>query len=293
MERTWKLNVRHSYEMTFLFFENGWTWVASKFYFSKFQISSNKKIKEVSPWSRRAPQEIRGQNGSPGGLGFKIATLTQPTTLPSKLNIIPSDFFEAWLVRFVSQLEPGSCNHNFNASSGTTPAESETSPSLHHGPPNQPWPPPWRWSFSYDPWKKASKKLQTRNFHEISWDFKVRKMTNITQLDPNWVVDTWLLGNLWWYLWCVDLILAPGQTTRPMTHHSSLLKMVGNPLLVLQACSTYFLAHFAQVEFGMCHTFWCAPRLSPFLHFLRVVGWERKPKVTVVDEAHIPLTCSI
>ena len=91
------------------------------------------------PWSQRVPQEIRGQNGSPGGLGFKIATLTQPTTLPSKLNIIPSDFFEAWLVRFVSQLEPGSCNHNFNASSGTKPAESETSPSLHHDAPNQPW----------------------------------------------------------------------------------------------------------------------------------------------------------
>ena len=28
------------------------------------------------PWSRRAPQEIRSQNGSPGGLDFKIATLT-------------------------------------------------------------------------------------------------------------------------------------------------------------------------------------------------------------------------
>ena len=39
------------------------------------------------------------------------------------------------------------------------------------------------------------------------------------QLDPNCVFDTWLLGNLWWYLWCVYLILAPGQTT-----HSSLLK---------------------------------------------------------------------
>ena len=48
---------------------------------------------------------------------------------------------------------------------------------------------------------KKFKKLQTRNFHEISWDFKVPKMTNSTQLDPNCVVDTSLLGNLWWYLW--------------------------------------------------------------------------------------------
>ena len=107
------------------------------------------------PWRQRAPQEIRSQNGSPGGLGFKIATLTHHPALKIEINphrnIIPSDFFEAWLVRFVSQLEPGSCNHNFNASSGTKPAESETSPSLHHGPPNQPWPPPWRCNFSYDP----------------------------------------------------------------------------------------------------------------------------------------------
>ena len=67
------------------------------------------------PWSRRAPQEIRSQNGSPAGLGFKIASLTQPTHPALKIevnphrNIIPSDFFEAWLVRFVSwarQLQP-------------------------------------------------------------------------------------------------------------------------------------------------------------------------------------------
>ena len=44
------------------------------------------------------------QNGSPGGLGFKIATLTQPTYPALKIevnphrNIIPSDFCEAWLV---------------------------------------------------------------------------------------------------------------------------------------------------------------------------------------------------
>ena len=32
-----------------------------------------------------------------------------------------------------------------------------------------------------------------------------------TQLDPNCVFDTWLLGNLRWYLSCVYLILAPRQ----------------------------------------------------------------------------------
>ena len=62
------------------------------------------------------------------------------------------------------------------------------------------------------------KRHQKAANQELPWDFKVRKMTNSTQLDPNCVFDTWLLGNLW-YLWCVYLILAPGQTT-----HSSLLK---------------------------------------------------------------------
>ena len=128
-------------------------------FFQVPKFFSNKKIAEVGVLGAEgAPQEIRSQNGSPGGLDFKIATLTHHPALKIEIemvnphgNIIPSDFFEAWLVRFVPQLEPGSCKYNFNASSGTKPAESETSPSLHHGPPNQPWPPPWRCNFSYDP----------------------------------------------------------------------------------------------------------------------------------------------
>ena len=50
--------------------------------------------------------------------------------------------------------------------------------------------------------------MQTRNFHEIS---RFVKWLIITQLDSNCVFDTWLLGNLWWYLRCVYLILAPRE----------------------------------------------------------------------------------
>ena len=177
MERTWKLNVRHNCEMTIFFLkmdEHGWL-PSSIFPSSKFlptrklrrSASFEPKTASGNLWSKRVTRRVRLQSGNPNPthhLALKIEIVN-----PHR-NIIPSDFFEAWLLRFVSQLEPGSCNHNFNASSGTKPGESETSPSLHHGPPNQPWPPDSTVAVQLQlrPLKKGIKKLQTRNFHEIS-----------------------------------------------------------------------------------------------------------------------------
>ena len=127
------------------------------------------------PWSRRRPQEIRGQNGSPGGLGFKKATLTHhiPPPCPQNWSKSPSKHHSKWLLwslacplcvtSWARQLQPQlQCVKWHNTSRvwniAITPSRS-TEPTVASTVAVE---------LQLRPLKKGIKKLQTRNFHEIS-----------------------------------------------------------------------------------------------------------------------------
>ena len=114
MERTWKLNVRQNCEMTIRFFfwkmhKHGWLpssiFPSSKFLPTRKLQRSAGHLRHISrPCSRRRPQEIRGQNGSPGGLGFKNLQNINPnphTPCPQNWNWnskSPSKHHSKWLL---------------------------------------------------------------------------------------------------------------------------------------------------------------------------------------------------
>ena len=99
------------------FLENGWTWVASKLYFSKFQSSSNKKIASYRVLGAKdGLRKFAVKNGSPQRVRLQNSNLNPPPCPQNWNNKSQSKHHSKWL----QKLGLSALCHNLSQAAATT-----------------------------------------------------------------------------------------------------------------------------------------------------------------------------